>query len=237
MNPTPLQNDSFKLDRVAFYGRTLEEYLLYFDLDIDALKGVKTLDCPAGTSSFVAQAREAGVDAVGLDMEYGADMEKLKERWGQDVENIFDELGRVPHLFNWDYYRSPGDVLEHRERALKLFMEDYPKGAGEGRYIKGALPHLPFEDGEFELVLSGHFLFTYSDRLDYQFHYDSIIEMIRVSSNTLKIYPLCGLDTMPVAFMQELISDISRVGHRCELRKVPFRFQQNSDTMLQILKQ
>lgn len=236
MNPTPLHNNSFKLDRVAFYGRTLEEYKLYFDLDMDSLKGVKTLDCPAGTSSFVAQAREMGADAVGLDMEYGPDIEELKERWGQDVENIFDELERVPHLFNWDFYRSPGAVLEYRERALKLFMEDYPKGIREGRYLQGALPRLPFKNGEFELVLSGHFLFTYCDRFDYQFHYNSIIEMLRVSSNTLKIYPLCGLDTQPVAFIEELVSDISKAGHRCELRKVPFRFQQNSDTMLQILK-
>lgn len=45
------------LDRVAFYGRTLSEYLMMFGIDdIDHLKTYNTiLDCPSGTSSFVAE--------------------------------------------------------------------------------------------------------------------------------------------------------------------------------------
>jgi hypothetical protein len=45
-----------ELDRVAFYGRTLSEYLLFFNLTIEDLeKYNKIIDCPSGASSFVAE--------------------------------------------------------------------------------------------------------------------------------------------------------------------------------------
>ena len=35
-----------QLDRVAFYGRTLDEYLRIFDLDLESWQGRTILDCP-----------------------------------------------------------------------------------------------------------------------------------------------------------------------------------------------
>ena len=54
-NEDRLQKD-LELDRVAFYGRTLSEYQLFFDLTIEDLeKYDKIIDCPSGASSFVAE--------------------------------------------------------------------------------------------------------------------------------------------------------------------------------------
>lgn len=48
------QNESyFETQRVLFYGRTLEEYIKMFNLDLSELKGKKILDCPAGPASFI----------------------------------------------------------------------------------------------------------------------------------------------------------------------------------------
>jgi len=60
----------FQLDKVAFYGRTLLEYLKMFRIDIiDHLKRYKRiLDCPSGASSFVAEANNRyGINTVGCD--------------------------------------------------------------------------------------------------------------------------------------------------------------------------
>ena len=60
----------FQLDRVAFYGRTLSEYLKMFRIDdIDHLKRYnRILDCPSGASSFVAEANNRyGINTVGCD--------------------------------------------------------------------------------------------------------------------------------------------------------------------------
>jgi hypothetical protein len=59
----------FELDRVAFYGRTMSEYLMMFGLDdVTSLKKYNAiLDCPSGASSFVAEAAKYGINAVGCD--------------------------------------------------------------------------------------------------------------------------------------------------------------------------
>ncbi len=60
----------FQLDKVAFYGRTLLEYLKMFRIEhIDHLKRYnRILDCPSGASSFVAEANNRyGINTVGCD--------------------------------------------------------------------------------------------------------------------------------------------------------------------------
>ena len=53
------------LPYVAFFGRTLAEYLDMFCISLDQLREGSTLDCPSGPDSFVAEACAAGCDAVG----------------------------------------------------------------------------------------------------------------------------------------------------------------------------
>jgi hypothetical protein len=62
-----LDHHRLKLDRIAFYGRTLAEYPLMFGInDIPSLKYNTILDCPSGASSFVAEANNKhGIQAVG----------------------------------------------------------------------------------------------------------------------------------------------------------------------------
>lgn len=67
------------------------------------------------------------------------------------------------------------------------FISDYHKGRSEKRYVKAALPKLPFNDKSFDLVLNGHFLFKYSDKFDIDFHLSSILELFRVSSKEVRI--------------------------------------------------
>jgi hypothetical protein len=47
--------------------------------------------------------------------------------------------------------------------------------------VAGELPRLPFADGEFDLTLVSYLLFGYQDRFDYEFHRESILEIMRVT--------------------------------------------------------
>ncbi|MDQ6667036.1 MAG: class I SAM-dependent methyltransferase [Thermoproteota archaeon] len=68
------------------------------------------------------------------------------------------------------------------KESIRRFTSNYSKGILEKRYVKAALHRLPFDDKSFDLVLSGHFLFTYADKFDFDFHLSSMLELFRVSS-------------------------------------------------------
>ena len=53
MNNQNKQDNKIKLQRVLFYGRTLEEYLKMFDLDLSLWKDDKILDCPYNSFDLV----------------------------------------------------------------------------------------------------------------------------------------------------------------------------------------
>jgi ubiquinone/menaquinone biosynthesis C-methylase UbiE len=61
-------------------------------------------------------------------------------------------------------------------------MNEYPE-----KYVPATLPVLPFKDQQFDLVLSAHFLFTYSDRLSFEFHCKTIQEFMRVAAKEIRI--------------------------------------------------
>ena len=77
-----------ELDRVAFYGRTMSEYLMMFGLDdVTSLKKYNTiLDCPSGASSFVAEAAKYSINAVGCDPLFNKDPRILLEQGDKDIE-------------------------------------------------------------------------------------------------------------------------------------------------------
>jgi 2-polyprenyl-3-methyl-5-hydroxy-6-metoxy-1,4-benzoquinol methylase len=57
----------FQLQSVAFFGRTLAEYLQMLALDHEGLRGPKILDVASGPGSFVAESLAMGLDATGCD--------------------------------------------------------------------------------------------------------------------------------------------------------------------------
>jgi hypothetical protein len=65
---------------------------------------------------------------------------------------------------------------------------------------------LPFDDKSFDLVLGGHFLFTYSHKFDFLFLLSSKLELFRVCSREVRIYPVHGSNAQPYEHMVELLS-------------------------------
>lgn len=67
-------NSRFQLRSVAFFDRTLAEYLRMFALEQEGLRGLTILDVASGPGSFTAESLAMGLDAIGCDpmYEYGS---------------------------------------------------------------------------------------------------------------------------------------------------------------------
>lgn len=222
------------LERIIFIGRTFEEYMDMFSLSIEKLKGKKILDCPAGACSFTALGNKLGLDVTACDIAYYHSVEDLELKGLQDIEYTMEQMEKTKSNYIWDYFKDVEGLKKHRLSALKDCVSDM-RESGE-RYIPVTLPFLPFKDAEFDVILSAHFLFMYADRLDYPFHLTTLKELLRVSKEEIRIFPLVDLEEKRYEHLDKLISYLNNNGCTVEEVKVPYEFQVNANSMLKIKK-
>lgn len=230
----------YMIEGVAFIGRTFDEYCRMFDLTPEEMAGKRILDCPAGACSFTAELNRSGVDGTAADLLYGLDPDLLEEQCRNDMQRAMGAMAGVEELYNWDFYKNVEGLTQKRREAYTGFIADYRKEyqttGGAGRYIHAELPCLPFDDNEFALVLSAHFLFLYDDRFDYDFHLRSIREMLRVAAQEVRIFPLVGFGAKRSIHLERIIEDLRAERYRVEIVQIPFEFQKSANQMLRILK-
>lgn len=184
-------------NHVLFYGREYDEVLAMLTLTEADLAGKRILDCPSGPDAFVADATARGFDVMGCDPLFTKSHEEILANGKADITLALEETRKRIPVF--------GDIdmeafTEKKFRALERFGEDYVKGCEAGRYMPASLPFLPFANKVFDLVISANLLFTYSspatggisdsDRLDLDFHRQSVHELIRVCRGELRLYPV-----------------------------------------------
>ena len=222
-----------QLDRVVLLGRTFEEYRRYLLLEPDNLVGKRVLDVAGGVSSFCAEANELGIIVTSFDPIYSLPAEKIMERSNPDLESVYQAIGSVP-TYRWDFYKNPEYMCELRKRASTIFLSDYK--THQERYVAGQLPGLPFADGEFDLTLVSYFLFAYQDRLDYEFHRESILEIMRATRGEARIYPTVTFEAQPSEYIPMLRAD--PVLERFEFTeiKTDFEFLVNSNSFLRVTR-
>ena len=66
---------------------------------------------------------------------------------------------------------------------------------------------MPFADGEFDLTLVSYLLFAYQDRFDYEFHRDSILEIMPVTRGEARVYPTVTFEAQPSEYVPMLQYD------------------------------
>ena len=228
------KSDYLDIDRIAFLGRTYAEYMDMFGLDESLLGNDRILDCPAGASSFAAEAHQRGIDVTACDILYNLPVNKLLEKGKKDIQHVFEKFDEVNHLYVWKYYKDKNEVMALRNKTLEIFAGDFMNGLKEKRYIQAELPHLPFLDKSFSLVLLSNFLFLYGDRLDLDFHLACIKELTRVCSGEVRIFPLIGLDFKTYPHLDNILSSLDSDGIKVEIVKVPFEFQNGANKMLKL---
>lgn len=222
-----------QLDRVVLLGRTFEEYRCYFLLEPNHLIGKRVLDVAGGVSSFCAEANKLGINVTSFDPIYSLPPEKIMERSEPDLESVYRAIGSVP-TYRWGYYKNPEYMRELRIRASTIFLVDYK--IHPERYVAGELPRLSFADGEFDLTLASYFLFAYQDRLGYEFHRQSVLEIMRVTKGEARIYPTVTFEAQPSEYIPVLQSDPALQRFEFTEVKTEFEFLVNSNSFLKVTR-
>ncbi|MEO7297275.1 MAG: hypothetical protein ABI042_01715 [Verrucomicrobiota bacterium] len=223
---------SLELNKVVLLGRTFEEYLRYFGLKEEQLKGKKILDMAGGVSSFCAEANAKGFDAKSFDPIYELSPEEIRLRCEPDLEFVSSEISKVA-AYKWNFYKTPAGMRKFRERAYRLFLADF-REQKENRYICGRLPRSPFRDGQFDLTLVSYFLFVYEEQFDYEFHRQSLQEILRITSHETRIYPLVNFKAERSGFVERIKNDSAFEDFSFEEVQTNFEFLRNSNSYLRI---
>src|SRR5262245_16379181 len=181
-------SEMFTLEAVVPWGRSFDEYFAMFDLSEQHLT-LKILDCGVGPASFNAEGTRRGGAITSCDPIYAFTPSQLEDRIAATSREILDQTRRNMAEFVWTSIQSVEKLGELRMSAMRTFLADYSSGRRDGRYVSGELPTLPFADGSFDLALSSHLLFLYTEQFDSSFHCAAIDEMCRVAGE-VRIFPL-----------------------------------------------
>jgi hypothetical protein len=224
-----------KLDKVVPFGRSFDEYVKMFNLSPQDLQ-TKILGVADGPASFNATATKQGNQVISIDPVYNFSGEEIKKRFEAVVDNIIAQVTATPDDWVWSYHQSPEDLRHNRQQALEVFLADYDLGTKQGRYQIGELPQLNFNDQTFDIALCSHFLFLYSEQLSYQFHLESIKEILRVSRQ-LRIFPLLTLMLQRSPYLDRIITELNNLGYLTAIIKSDYELQKGGNEMLVISRE
>jgi len=220
----------FTLEQVVPWGRSYEEYVSMFSLsEIDVQKRI--LGCGDGPASFNAELTHRGGRVTSIDPIYQFSADEIKTRVDETYEIVLEQARNNQNEFVWKSIKNVDELGEVRMEAMNQFLEDYPTGKVEGRYIRGNLPDLPFPDNEFDLTLCSHFLFLYSGHFDAEFHSKSVVELCRVA-HEVRVFPLLELGAKKSRHFDEVIAKLEAYGCECAIEKVKYEFQKGGNEML-----
>lgn len=222
----------FTLDKVVPWGRSFDEYVRMFDLsETDLQRSI--LGCGDGPAAFNAMLSKAGGEVVSFDPIYVFTSIQIQDRVKETYEAVMDQIRLNQESYLWDVIPSVHDLGRIRMSAMDCFFADYEVGKIEGRYIAGELPTLPFANKSFDLALSSHFLFLYSDHLTMEFHSQSLQEMLRVV-NEVRVFPILKLDGQLSQYVNTIIMNLKEQRFFAEIKYVPYEFQRGGNQMLVI---
>ncbi|MGN7352198.1 hypothetical protein ACTHPJ_12810 [Paenibacillus amylolyticus] len=95
-----------ELTQIVFIGRTFDEYMKMFNLNVEEINGKSILDCPGGACSFSSQARKLGADPMAVDIAYEYEIDELEVKGFQDIEHTMKQMESVQSIYVWDQFGS-----------------------------------------------------------------------------------------------------------------------------------
>jgi hypothetical protein len=225
---------TLQLDRVVPWGRSLADYRDMFALsDTDLQRSI--IDCASGPSSFNAELTAQGGRVISCDPVYQFSREQIQQRIDETYPIIIKTLHRTRETFVWTTVKTPEELGQKRRAAMAQFLADFPLGLNAGRYRSEALPDLNYPDRHFELALSAHLLFTYSEQFDTRFHIAAILEMLRVAPE-VRIFPLLENFTNATSpHLAPVLQALNDRGYHTSIDPVPYEFQIGGNQMLRVI--
>ena len=205
-----------------------------FDLSEADLR-LRLISCGDGPAGFNARLTEQGGNVVSLDPIYEFGTAQIRKRISETYETVMDQMRKNQTDYVWKAIPSIEDLGHVRMSAMNSFLSDFEAGKRERRYVAGELPSLPFNDREFDIALSSHFLFLYSAHLSAEFHLRAIQEMLRVA-HEVRIFPLLTLDGKPSSHHDFVARRLSDHGFSIATKRVAYEFQRGGNEMFVIGK-
>ncbi len=178
----------FTLDTVVPWGRSYDEYVSMFALTEDELK-LRFIGCGDGPAAFNCDLTKRGGNVVSVDPAYAFDAARIRRRIFETFETVMAQMRKNQADYVWEAIPSLEQLGRRRLSAMQTFLADFEAGKKERRYVAGELPSLPFASGQFDIALSSHFLFLYSEHLSAEFHIQALEEMLRVARQA-RVFPL-----------------------------------------------
>jgi hypothetical protein len=220
---------TFALSDVVPWGRSFAEYVSMFRLtDADLTRSI--LGCGDGPASFNAELTRRGGRVVSTDPLYQFSADQIRSRIDETKLVMIEQMTANQDAFLWTHFSSVAEVTNARLSSMEIFLEDYP-GPGGQRYVDGSAPQLPFDDGQFDLALSSHFLFLYSEQRSLDFHVNAMLDLCRVATE-VRVFPLVELSGALSRHLDAVTSTLRDNGIRVERAEVPYRFQRGATEML-----
>ena len=223
---------SFKYEDAVPWGRSFDEYLRIFRLTDEDL-GRKILGCADGPASFNAEMARQGHRVVSCDPLYQLTADQIERRIDATYEDVIGQTRQNQEKFVWDGISSPDELGRIRLEAMHNFLDDYEQGRKDGRYIPAELPDLPFAPLSFDIALSAHFLFFYSDSLSFSFHQRAVDELCRVA-HEVRIFPVLTYNAEPSPFVAPIVDHLENAGKNVSIEKVPYEFQRGGNMMMKV---
>jgi hypothetical protein len=224
---------TLKYTELVPWGRSFDEYCRMFVLTPEDLKK-RILGCGDGPASFNVICSVMGGSTVSVDPIYALTKEQIAERVRATYDDVISQTARNKEMFRWNLIKSVDELGKVRMTAMNRFLADYELGKATGRYVAGSLPVLDFPDDSFDISLSGHFLLFHVDNLSFDFHVESIEEMLRVSREA-RIFPLVDVNGQRSPYVDGVISRFQ--SYRIEIREVPYEFQVGGNEMMVISRE
>ncbi len=212
------------------WGRSFNEYLDMFNLsEEDMARDI--VGVGDGPASFNVRMYQRGTPVVSVDPIYRYSETELRQRIQKTYDDVIAQANQNQDKFVWTKIASVDELAQIRMQAMDEFCRDFESGKQQGRYIDASLPHLPFPDRHFDLVLSAHLLFFYSANRDLAFHLNGIRELLRIGSE-VRIFPIVDVNSNPSPFVSPVIDELETNGIVCSVERVPYHFQKTGNEML-----
>lgn len=222
----------FTLDKVVPWGRSYDEYVAMFALTETELR-LRILSCGDGPAAFNAELTKRGGNIVSIDPVYVFNATQIRNRIDETYDTVMAQMQKNQGNYVWNSILTLAQLGRVRMSAMETFLADFDVGKQNGRYIAGELPILASDEGQFDIALSSHFLFLYSDHLSAEFHLQSLREMLRVAQE-VRVFPLLMLNgalSSHIAFVQQ---ELAKDGCSVEIKQVHYEFQKGGNEMLVI---
>jgi len=219
-----------KIPKIVPWGRSMAEYVRMFDL-ADTDRGKFILGCGDGPASFNAEWRAAGGRVVSVDPVYRFSASAIEGRIDEARELVVANTLTNMDAYVWDEMQSVDQLVDVRMTAMRRFLDDV-RGGGTP-YAAAQAPDLPFRDGQFDLALCSHFLFTYSELLSTGQHLAYLMELLRVARE-VRVFPILDMNGGRSPHVEPVLAALAGGGFDARLVRVSYEYQRGGHTMLAV---